>query len=256
MDTNFQTSFIPKKPLAEERVVAPKHTSLFAFVATLVFFAALAAAGAVYFYKASLEKDIVSMDAQLAAARNAFEPSLITTLKTLDRRMTDANLLLTNHVAVSPIFAALQQHTLKSIQFTKFSYSTEADPSAPVTVRMSGKARDYASIALQSDSFAKNRNIHNSIFSNLTLDQTTGLVGFDLVFTVDAELVRFMSHLDSYVSQEGTAVTVPAAADQTAPSSGAVQAPSGAPTTSTAPAAPTQPADNPSARSFLPAGLQ
>lgn len=207
MDTpanNFQTSFIPKKPLAEERVPVARHTSIFAFIATLIFFGALAAAAAMYFYKASLTKNIATMNSQLIAARNSFEPSLITTLQVLDRRITDANQLLNNHVVVSPIFAALEVNTLKSVQFTKFSYTTPADPSAPITVRMSGKARDYSAIALESDQLAMNKNIHNSIFSNLALDQQTGTVSFDLVFTVDADLVRFANHLDDLVSQEGT----------------------------------------------------
>lgn len=206
MDNNFQTSFIPKKPLAEERAPAPKSTSLFSFVATLIFFGALASAAGMYFYKSSLTKTIASDNASLTAARNSFEPALITTLQTLDRRMTDANALLGTHIAVTPIFQALQTSTLKSIQFTKFSYLTPADPGAPITVRMSGRARDYNSIALQSDQLAANKNIHNSIFSNLVLDQQNGTVTFDLVFTVSPDLVRFANHVDELQQQMGAAV--------------------------------------------------
>jgi hypothetical protein len=209
MDTNFQTSFIPKKPLAEERVAAPKSTSLFSFIATLVFFGALASAAGMYFYKASLVKSIASSNASLAAARNSFEPALITTLQNLDRRITDAKFLLGSHIAVSPIFQALEINTLKSVQFTKFSYLTPADPSAPITVRMSGRARDYGSIALQSDQLAANKNIKNSIFSNLVLDTLTGTVAFDLVFTVSPDLVRFANHIDELEQKTGEAV-VPA----------------------------------------------
>lgn len=205
-NSNFQTSFIPKKPLAEERVTAPRHTSIFSFLATLVFFGSLASAGAIYFYQANLVKTNISKKAQLGAASDSFQESLIKTLKRLDRRITDTKILLNGHVMVSPIFAALETDTLKSIQFTKFSYTTPVDPASPITVHMSGRARDYASIALQSDQLAKNVNIHNSIFSNLALDQQTGNVSFDLVFTVDSDLVRFTNHLDDLTSQQGTAV--------------------------------------------------
>lgn len=223
MDTNFQTSFIPKKPLAEDRVPVVARTSLFSFISTLIFFGALASAAGMYFYESSLTKSIATNSASLSAARNSFEPTLITKLKTLDRRLADANLLLNNHVAVSPIFAALQATTLKSVQFTKFSYITPTDPTAPVVVHMSGKARDYSSIALESDQLATNKNIHNPIFSNLALDDRTGMVSFDLVFSVDADLVRFTSHLDALISQEGTpqstattsAPTLPATVDTT-----------------------------------------
>ncbi len=200
----FQTSFIPKKPLAEERVVAPRHTSIFTFLTTLIFFGSLASAGAIYFYKANLLKTNADKKAQIEVAHNTFQLPLIKTLTRLDRRISDAKQLIDGHVMVSPIFAALEVNTLKSIQFTKFSYVAPADPTLPVTVHMSGRARDYASIALQSDQLAKNIHIHNSIFSNLVLDTQTGAVAFDLVFTVDPDLVRFTNHLDDLVSQTGS----------------------------------------------------
>ncbi len=206
VDTNLQTSFIPKKPLAEDRVPVTQHTSIFSFLATLIFFAALAAAAAMYFYRASLENSLISSNTQVEAARNSFEPTLITELKLLDRRITDASVLLNNHIVVSPIFAALETSTLKSIQFTKFTYATPSDASAQVTVRMSGKARDYSSIALESDQLAKNKRIHSAIFSNLALEEQSGAVTFDLVFTVDPELVRFTKHLDELAVRETPAV--------------------------------------------------
>lgn len=215
MDTNFQTSFIPKKPLAEERVVAPKRTSLFMFISTLIFFGALASAGGMYFYQSSLEKSISQSNASLAAARNAFEPSLISTLQTLNRRLMDANMLLSKHVAVSPIFDALELNTLKSVQFTKFSYLTPTDPSAPITVKMSGIARDYSTIALQSDQLATNKDIHNPIFSNLVLNPLTGTVAFDLTFTVSADLVKFANHLDEIVPGAAVSAPTPAPAPST-----------------------------------------
>jgi hypothetical protein len=205
-NANFQTSFIPKKPLAQERVTPPRHTSIFSFLATLVFFGSLASAAAVYFYQANLTKTNTQKSAEIIAAQNAFQPTLIKTLERLDQRITDAKTLLAKHIVVSPIFDALQVNTLKSVQFTKFSYTTPVDPSAPITVHMSGRARDYASIALQSDQLATNKNIHNSIFSNLALDPVTGTVTFDLLFTVDADLVRDTDHLDELTPQTGTTV--------------------------------------------------
>ena len=233
MDTNFQTSFIPKKPLAEERTAPTKGTSLFSFIATLVFFAALAAAAGMYFYESSLQKSIASDNASLTAARNAFEPSLITTLQTLNRRMTDANTLLNNHVAVSPIFAALEVNTLKSVQFTKFSYLASSDPTADVTVKMSGVALDYSTIALQSDQLATNKDIHNPIFSNLVLNPVNGTVAFDLTFTVAADLVKFANNLDDLTPTAGAAVPAAAPAASTSTPAASTSAPAAPAPTST-----------------------
>ena len=208
MDTNFQTSFIPKKPLAEERApAAPHHTSIFAFIATLIFLGSLAGAGAAYFYKQSLTKTIATQQTELTEAQNAFEPSLITQLKVLDRRITDANDIINNHIVITPIFDALQTTTIKSIQFTHFTYTTPVNPGDPITVLMTGKARDYSSIALESDQLATNKDIHNSVFSNLTLDDTTGIVSFSLSFTVDPDLVMYTNHLSDFVTTQGAAVT-------------------------------------------------
>lgn len=207
MDNNFQTSFIPKKPLAEDQAPRQRHTSLFTFLGVVVFFVAILLAGGMYFYKTTLAKQIVSMNTDLELARNAFEPSLITELQILDRRINSANELLKNHIVVSPIFAALQESTLKSVQFTKFSYIFPQDQNGAVKVQMSGKARDYSSIALQSDELAKNRNIKDPIFANLALDERTGIVSFELAFTVDSDLVRYTSHLSERVTAPATLPT-------------------------------------------------
>lgn len=220
MDTNFQTSFIPKKPLAEDHSVSSSGgSSVFMFIATIIFLATLAGGAAVYFYKATLTKTILSQQTQLNAARNAFEPSLITELKRLDRRITNANTILGQHIVVSPIFEALQANTLKSIQFTRFTYTTPTDAKMPITVQMNGKARDYASIALESDQLAMNKNIHNSVFSDLSLDDQTGRVSFNLSFTVDADLVRYTNHLPSVTTTAADGDMAPVAAPAVMPAS-------------------------------------
>jgi hypothetical protein len=164
MDNNFQTSFIPKKALAEDRTATRRRVSLYGLIAGFIFFGALISAAATYFYKGSLTTQIASMSSQLDAARNAFEPSLINELQRLDRRIGSAETLLSNHIVVSPVFTALQSNTLKSIQFTKFSYVTPPDPGAPVSIKITGRARDYTSIALESDQLSKNKDIHKYIF--------------------------------------------------------------------------------------------
>lgn len=206
MDNNFQTSFIPKKPLSEERIPVQRHTSIFSFITTLLFLGSLASAGGMYFYNASLSQSLASKDASLKAAQNAFEPGFIAELKVLDKRITNANELLQNHIVVTPIFEALQKNTLKSIQYTKFSYTTPVNSGSQVEVHMNGRARDYTSIALESDKLNEIKEIHDPIFSNLTLDERTGTVTFDLIFNVDANLVRYTNHLDAFSGISASAI--------------------------------------------------
>lgn len=191
MEAQFQTSFIPKKPLAEDRVVQTQPVSILTFVGTIIFIASLIGAGAVYFMKAGLERSVVSMKSQLEAASGAFEKDFITELQTTDQRINAARTVLGNHVVVSPVFQTLQQSTLKSVQFTKFSYTTSGTgTNAKVDVSMTGRAQSYTAIALQSDALTKNKYIKDPVFSDLTLDDQ-GSVLFSLSFSVDPRLVSF-----------------------------------------------------------------
>lgn len=198
--SDFQTSFIPKKPLAEERApaqAAPKR-GLLSLIAGIVFFATIAAAGGVYLYRASLASQVAELSASLDRARSAFEPSLVETLQTLDKRLTAAKEVLANHVTISPIFQSLEDLTLKSVRFTKFTYAIPEDTKL-LTVTMTGTARSYTSIALQSDMLGRNKYFQDVVFSNLQLD-SAGNVGFDLEFTVDPSYVN-------YKNASGAAIT-------------------------------------------------
>src|SRR3989344_5195340 len=120
MDKDFQTSFIPKKPLAEEKITRRKPASLVYFVAVALFIVSILSAGGVYFYKVTLESSIKNMDSSLTKARSSFEPSFLDNVQNLDRRINSAREILSQHVMVSPIFEALQTLTLRTVRFTKF----------------------------------------------------------------------------------------------------------------------------------------
>jgi hypothetical protein len=191
MDPQAQTSFIPKRALAEDRAPRQKTVSIFSFIATILFIASIIGAGAMYFYETSLRANVAGMQETLTKAKDAFEETFLQQLQVVDRRMNAASDVLENHVVVSPIFSALQQSTLKSIQFTKFVYAVDGSgPSASILVKMSGRAQNYNALALQSDELTKNKYIRNPIFSNLTLD-TQGNVLFDLAFSVDPKFVLY-----------------------------------------------------------------
>ena len=191
MDQNFQTSFIPKRALAEDRVERPKSVSVFLFFATIIFVASIAGAGFVFFSKTSLTNQVTQMQADLKKAESAFEGDFIQQLQIMDKRINAANSVLANHIAVSPIFAELQTATLKSIQYTKFSYTVAGSgTTANITVQMSGQSQSYTAIALESAQLAQNKYIKNPIFSNLTPNDQ-GTIVFDLTFSVDPKFVLY-----------------------------------------------------------------
>ena len=194
MEQNFQTSFIPKKPIIKERALYARPVGILFVASVFVLFTVLLATGGLYFYRGILTKKIANMENTLTLAKNRFEPAKITELQILDRRLRASTQVLSKHIAITPVFKALEAITMKTVRYTKFSYILENDKTAKVTIKMSGVAVGYRSVALQSDLFAKNKNLIDPIFSNLTLD-SSGNVLFDLEFLVDPSFVDYKQTL-------------------------------------------------------------
>lgn len=194
MEQNFQTSFIPKKPILKESAVYARPTSIFLIISLFVLFTVLLVTGGLYFYKGITVKKITDLENTLNLAKNRFEPSKITELQVLDKRLLASSEILSEHTTIIPIFKALEQITMKSVRFTDFSYDLGTDNKAIVSVKMSGVAIGYRSIALQSDLFAKNKNLIDPVFSNLVLDNS-GNVIFDLEFSVNPNFINYKQTL-------------------------------------------------------------
>ena len=87
------------------------------------------------------------------------------------------------------MFALLGEITIPSIQYTSFEQQTN---DKGFLVSIEGLARDYKSIALQSEVFnsEKGRSFENVLFSNLTKDKNNN-IGFSLKFNVDPNLLSY-----------------------------------------------------------------
>src|SRR3989338_2443351 len=194
MEQNFQTSFIPKKPMIEERVVKTRSIGLLNVLSVFILFTILLVTVGLYFYKGIVIKSITQMENTLNLAKNRFEPAKIAELQVLDRRLRASSEILSKHIAVTPIFKALQAITMKTVRYTKFSYDFGQDKK--IFIQMNGMAIGYRSVALQSDLFTKNKNLIDPVFSNPTLDDK-GNVLFDLEFSVDQSFVGYKQTLET-----------------------------------------------------------
>ena len=193
MEPSFQTSFIPKKPMVQERAARSYPIGIFTVIALFILFAVALGTGGLYLYKVSLTKQIGDMQEQLNTAKNRFEPSRITELQLLDKRLRASSEILGKHIAISPVFEALSALTLKTVRYTKFSYELGVEKNAKVVIKLGGIAVGYRSVALQADLFSvkdEGKNFIDPVFSNLTLDDK-GNVLFDLEFTVDPSFVNY-----------------------------------------------------------------
>ncbi len=180
--------------MIEERAVASQPIGFLLVVSIFALFTVIIASAGLFFYKNIINNNIKKMEASLETARNRFEPATITRLQTLDKRLKSSIEILDKHIVVTPIFSVLQEITMKTVRYTKFSYDFGTDKDAKVLVKMSGLAVGYRSIALQSDLFTKKADLIDPVFSNLTLDNN-GNVAFDLEFAVKPSLVGYKESL-------------------------------------------------------------
>lgn len=205
MDQQFQTSFIPKKPVTEARApVSRGSSSFFGVLATIIFVIALILLGGSFFYRSSVTGQRDALNAEIKAKTKTFDQDFLHEITLLDKRIKASNEVLAQHTLVSPIFTKLEQLSLKTVQFTKFELITAATGSTPVSVKMSGRAVNYAAIASESDvlagvSSSKNTYFINPIFSNLNLDDKAR-VSFDLTFSVDPDLISYSTYISRLTS--------------------------------------------------------
>lgn len=205
MDKEFQTTFIPKKPLTEDRVtkkVSSRPLGIFTMISTLIFIVTILIGVGLYFFNGFMKKQIATSQVSLERAEAAFEPSLILELQELDTRLRVADTLLTQHIAVSPIFRILEGATLPSVQFNNFKYAFEG---GQAKVALSGLARRYQTIAEQSLLLGEDRFVTEHIFSNFSLNEE-GRVAFNLDLSVSPELIYFTRSLGE-ISQEDVTET-------------------------------------------------
>jgi len=183
MVVQFQTSFIPKKAsmiAAPAQGLRGRNINVFALIALIVFFLTAGLAAFVFFSKLHLITVITKMDTELAAAKKKFEPEFVDVASRLDARIKGAQELINNHSAISPLFDILEKKTLENVRFKDFNF-TVGDKK--VTLAMTGQARSFNAVALQSDVFGTERSFQNPVFSSFTLDD-----GGDVLFNFRTEL--------------------------------------------------------------------
>jgi hypothetical protein len=196
MEPKFQSSFIPKGPIATASPIStpqskPK-TALFGFLGMLLFVISLILAVGAFAYDRYLLSSIGTMGENLASARASLQPDTIKELVNADKRIIATRGLLSRHTALTPFFDFLETATLKSVRFTEFSFDRT---DKGIEVILKGQARGYSDIALQSDAFNKSKIFTNPVFSDLELDPK-GNVTFSFHAFLDPAAVTYKRRID------------------------------------------------------------
>jgi hypothetical protein len=195
MEPTFQTTFIPKRSVAPitTQTKPAGWVSLLGFLATVVFIGSIVAYGILFFYNKQLTASIANSQVGLNRQSETFDSNIVLELNDVNRRLQAADMLLEKHTVITPLFKSLDDITLKSVRFTNFSIQTPTAENPNTSVKMTGVAQGYDMVALQLDTFSRNRFLKDPIFSNLVPDQK-GDISFDLTFTVDPSFVLYKTY--------------------------------------------------------------
>jgi hypothetical protein len=206
MSIQLQTSYIPKGPtmLAPSPVGRGRSVSLFGVIAVAAFLAAVALAGAVFFYHRYLVRTVTGMDSELAEVKRSFEPEFVDVAARLNRRIESAKALLSAHRSLSPLFDLLEKKTLASVRFQNFAFDAKREDE--LSFVMTGQAKSFNAVALQSDIFGEERYFRNPVFSNFTLNDR-GDVIFQFKAEIDEALLRYSESLAALPARSGANAT-------------------------------------------------
>jgi hypothetical protein len=96
--------------------------------------------------------------------------------------------LLAAHLSPSLLFDEIEARTLSSVRFSNFQFGVTTG--GKYSISMSGLAKSFNAVALQSDAFGHSDIISNPIFSNINFDQT-GAVAFDVTASVNPARISY-----------------------------------------------------------------
>lgn len=180
METKFQTSFIPKKPLisdpAKPEVTHRGSISIMMVISVILFVISIGGAIFSFVWSGVLLNAQDNYKKQLAESEKRFNITLIEDLKKFSKKIDIGKQLFGKHMSVSDVFPIIGQLTIESVKFDTFDFSIPNENSDSINVILRGVARDYNSIAFQSDvlgspdRFGKNKFVKNPVVADIVED--------------------------------------------------------------------------------------
>ena len=209
METKFQTSFIPKKPIVSiggigsnfaPRQRARATISIFFSIGLLLFIVSLGMAGGVYAWKSVTLSTQNNLKQQLEGRQKQFNTSLIEDLKRVNVKIDVAGKLMANHLALSNIFAIISRLTAERVRFSSLDLTAPSTQSNDIIISMAGVGVDLSAVAFQSDvlgqleQYGLRKIVKNPILSDPTLD-TSGMVSFGFSASIDPSTLSYMNSI-------------------------------------------------------------
>ncbi len=195
MEPQFQTSFIPKKPIdsrASAIGVGGGPISLLSIFTWVLVTLTIIVSVALFVYQQILNSQMSQIESSIASAKEAFQPTTVKQLVDTSNQISLTEKLLNSHVLVSRVFDLLQNLTLKKISYTNFSYSI--DQSGNYSITMSGQSQSYNALVQQYNIFEQSGLIQNPAFSDFSLTQD-GYISFDFSANIDPSVISYQKSI-------------------------------------------------------------
>ncbi len=190
MEVKMQTSFIPKKPVTAGRI-GGSSISLFLLLSIILFITSLALAGFVWLWRTSLVAQVDKDKAALVAEKDNYDEATIEPLLRLNDRIEQTKSLLSQHLAVTPVFVLLQKKIVQNVQLKSFKFSYGGVDN--IKIDLAGIAKNYDALSRQSDAFGKDDLsgfISQPVVSDFNLNPD-GTVSFNFSALIDSKLVTY-----------------------------------------------------------------
>lgn len=189
MDTKFQPSFIPKKPVDTGVRKPSRDVNLLLVLSVIIFLITTAAAAGVFLYKSSLTEENKKKDQDLKNAIASFGLETLEYFRNMSGHLTAAKKILDGHVAMSPVFSLLEDKTLKTIRYNKFDL--KASENGVYILKLVGEASSFNALAYQSKMFTETkREMLNPIFSDFAVEKS-GLISFKFETSLVSDFIDY-----------------------------------------------------------------
>ena len=194
-----QQSFIPRQPAGQVFIPGNRsHVNPLTVAAVIMFIISLALGGSVYAWVKSTDVKINNLATQITQINESFDQNTINLLSGTGNKINAAEGLLKAHNAPSLLLGFLETITLPTVSCSNLTYTFDG---TSATVMLSGAAKNFTSLAAQSDTIISAPGVTNPSFSNFGLDPS-GDVTFSLSFSLKPALLYYSS---AVAVQNGTA---------------------------------------------------
>lgn len=193
MQPEIQTSFIPKAPKREVPSRRASSVNVLMVASVIIFLASVGSYLGAFVYHRVLYNEIndpcsgsaCGLKASLEKARAEVRQDLVEKIKRMEQKIVLAKTIVSGHTSLLPIFRNLEKMTVRSVQYSSFSFGKEG-------VKIDGKTKDYDTLAQQGDVYKQNIGMSLASYkvSDFTEDDK-GAVTFKALLVFSPELIKY-----------------------------------------------------------------